>query len=153
MRWRSGRRRRGSRLKRNFQIDPGFGGVIAEPAHIDLHNLYEAADVSTDARGETLTIRFVRDHRWEGPPDQPELVTLRCSGDLRVAFTNLAGRAALVDEFGFEIAYFAEDCDWREFLDEELAERQGFAGLHVGFGDGLVVRIRCAEAEITTEDR
>ncbi|HYD12499.1 MAG TPA: hypothetical protein VEC11_06605 [Allosphingosinicella sp.] len=136
-------------MQRNFSLESGFSAVRLGSLLIDLHNLYTVAEISTDPRGETLVVRFDRDHGYEGPVDQPEHVTLRCTGDLRLAVSNVAALLDAPDELDFLIAYFDDDCGWGEFLDEDLAARQGFDGLHLGFGEDRVLRIRCADADIT----
>ena len=47
-----------------------------------------------------------------------------------------------------EVAYFDDECDWDSILDEELADRQGFEGLHISFSGGFVLRIRADAAEV-----
>jgi len=136
-------------MQKNFSIGAMGAEVIVGASPIDLHNLYSTSDISTDLAGDTITLAFDRDHRWKGPDALPERVLLKCSGNLRIAFNNLAGTAVPVGEDAVEIAYYDAGCGWEHFLDEDLATSQGFEGLHISFSGGLVLRITCASAEIT----
>lgn len=137
-------------LQKNFSIGASGAEVILGDRAIDLHNLYSTTSISTDMAGDTITLVFERDRRWEGRPGLPEKVMLRGVGDLKIAFNDLADRAVLVREDAVEVAYYDADCPWDQFLDEGLAAAQGFEGLHVSFSGGLVLRIRCTTAEVTT---
>jgi hypothetical protein len=137
-------------MQKNFSSGAMGAELILDDRAIDLHNLYSPTIIGTDIAGDTITLIFERDHGWEGPPGLPETVTLKCSGDLKVAFNNLADVPAALREEAIEIAYYDADCPWDHFLDEDLAATQGFEGLHVSFSGGLVLRIRCAVAEATT---
>ncbi|MDO9488103.1 MAG: hypothetical protein Q7J32_06985 [Sphingomonadaceae bacterium] len=137
-------------MQKNFSIGAMGAEVIVGERAIDLHNLYSTTRISTDMAGEMITLVFERDHRWEGPSGLPEKVTLKGFGSLKIAFNDLAGQAVLVPEDAVEVAYYDADCPWDHFLDEHLAATQGFEGLHISFSGGLVLRIHCNTAEVTT---
>ena len=137
-------------MQKNFSIGAMGAEVILAERRIDLHNLYSTTSISTDMAGDTITLVFERDHQWEGPPGLPEKVTLRGAGDLKVAFNDLAAKAVFIREDAVQVSYYDADCPWDHFLDEDLATAQGFDGLHISFSGGLVLRIRCTTAEVTT---
>lgn len=99
--------------------------------------------------GSQVDLRFQRNGYAVEPEKLPSKVTLTCTGNVRVAFNDLGAIAAPLNDEGIEIAYFNEDCDWRSFLDEEIAGRNEPQGLHVNFVNGLTVRIFCDEATFT----
>jgi hypothetical protein len=76
----------------------------------------------------------------------PERLALNCSGNVQVLFNELIGWPIAIGEDAAEIAYFNADCPWDHFMDEDLARKHGISGLHIGFTSGLVLRIRCDEA-------
>lgn len=135
-------------MLKNFTMH-GFAELIVAGRTIDLHNLYCVAGITTDLAGGKLTVRFHRDHRWAGPDGVPDAVTLTCSGNLRLAFNDLVDAPVPLREDAVELAYYDEHCDWDFFLDEDLAAKQGFEGLHLSFSGGLVLRIRAEIAEVT----
>jgi hypothetical protein len=132
-------------LKRNFQFD-GLSVVQWGDRVIDLHNAYTLAGLGTDLDGDEVELRFERNAHAIDPGGLPSHVTLRCIGNVRVAFNDLCAIAAPIDREGIEIAYFDDGCDWLSFLDEGLAQRQGVKGLHLAFVNGFAVRIFCDEA-------
>jgi len=91
-------------------------------------------------------------HHAIEPEKLPLNVALSCTGNVRVAFNDLGAIAAPINGEGIEIAYFNEDCDWRSFLDEEIAKRQEPQGLQFSFVNGFAVRVFCDEATFTVID-
>ncbi|MBA2466307.1 MAG: hypothetical protein H0V46_01715 [Sphingomonas sp.] len=134
-------------MRKNFSIH-GFAEVIVAGKAIDVHNLYGVGTISTDRAGDTLTVRFQRDNKWPGPEGLPDEVTLTCSGNLKITFNNLVTHPGDLRADAVEVAYYDEDCEWDFFLDESLAESQGFDGLHLSFSSGLVLRIRSNVAQM-----
>jgi hypothetical protein len=135
-------------VRRNFQFD-GTSVVIWHDKSIDLHNAYDLEAFGTDPGGSEVSLRFRRNAHAIVPDNLPSKVTLTCSGGVRVAFNDLCGIAAPVDDEGIEIAYFDEECDWLSFLDEEIVQAAP-AGLHISFINGLTVRIFCDEVTFAT---
>jgi len=135
-------------LERNFEFD-GLSVIRWHDRFIDLHNAYDLESFGTELNGSEVALSFVRNEHAIGPDMLPPKVTLRCTGNVRVAFNDLDAIAASLDDEGIEIAYFDEGCDWPSFLDENLAARQKPQGLHVSFINGFVVRIFC---DMTTLD-
>jgi hypothetical protein len=139
-----------SRLIRNFEFD--FVTVVRwSDRFVDLHNAYDLECFGTDLSGSEVKLAFGRNAHAIDPDRLPRRVTLTCSGNVRMAFNNLSDIAAALDGEDIEIAYFDEGCDWLSFLDEDLARRQEPQGLHVSFGNGLVIRIFCDKAIFATE--
>jgi hypothetical protein len=143
-------------MQKNFSMR-GIAELVVGGKPIDLHNLYRATSISTDVAGSAITLVFQRDHEWQGPEDLPERVTLTCSGNVKLAFNDLALLTAPLSNCAVEVAYFDGDCGWDEFLDEGLATRQGLEGLHFNFegpdfslDDNFVLRIMCDIAEAAT---
>jgi hypothetical protein len=137
-------------MQKNFSMGAMGAEVILGDSRIDVHNLYHATAISTDLAGDTITFLFGRDHQLDGPPGLPEQVTLKCTGDLKIAFNDLIDAPVPLRQDAVEIAYYDSNCPWGHFLDEQLAETQGFDGLQVSFTGGLMLRIQCAVAEVTT---
>ena len=137
-------------MLKNFTIR-AFAEVIVAGRAIDLHNLYAVSSIGTDLGGDAVTLRFRRDHQWPGPDTLPEAVTLTCSGNLKMAFNDLVDAPLPLRDDAVAVAYFDEHCDWNSFLDEDLAAAHGFAGLHIGFSGGLVLRIRADVAEVVLD--
>ena len=137
-------------MQKNFSLGAMGAEVILGDSRIDVHNLYNATAISTDLAGDAITVVFKRDQQWQGRQGLPDQVTLRCSGDLKIAFNDLIDAPVPLRQDAVEIAYYDSDCPWGHFLDEQLAETQGFEGLQIIFSGGLVLRIRCALAEVTT---
>jgi len=137
-------------LKRNFEFDH-LTVVRWGDRFIDLHNAYDLHTFGTDMSGSEVKLTFRRNDYAIDPSILPSTVTLTCSGNVRVAFNNLSAIDAPLDSEGVEIAYFDEGCDWRSFLDEEIARRQEPQGLHVSFINGFAVRIFCDEATLATQ--
>ena len=137
-------------MEKNFLIGSVGAELVLGGRPIDLHNLYSIKSIGTDATGAAMTLVFQRDHQWEGPEGLPELVRLSCSGDLKIAFNDIVDPPVPLREDAVGIAYYDADCEWDAFLDEDLAAAQGFEGLQISFSGGLVLRIRCAVAEVTT---
>jgi hypothetical protein len=137
-------------MKRNFEFD-GFSVVRWDDRLIDLHNAYDLEGFGTDLDGSEVQLKFQRNGYVIEPDKLPLEVTLTCSGNVKVAFNDLAAIAAPLNEEGIEIAYFDADCDWRSFLDEEIAQRQLPQGLHVSFVNGLALRAFCDEATFAAE--
>jgi len=137
-------------MKRNFEFH-GFSVVRWGDRVIDLHNDYDLESFGTDLNGSEVRLTFQRNGCAIKPDKLPLKVALACSGNLRVAFNNLGIIAAPLGDEGIEIAYFDEDCDWRSFLDEEIAKRQEPQGLHVSFDNGFALRVFCDEAALTVE--
>lgn len=136
-------------MLKNFSIHD-FAEVIVDNRAIDLHNLYGVASISTDLAGDAITLRFQRDHQWSGPEGLPEAVILTCSGDIKIAFNDLVDTPVPLRHDAVEVAYYDAHCGWDAFLDEDLAAKHGFEGLHVSFSGGLVLRIRADVAQVTT---
>ena len=134
-------------MRKNFSIH-GFAEVMVARTAIDLHNLYSVSSITTDRAGDTLTVTFQRDNQLSGPEGLPTVVTLTCSGNLRVAFNDLVDTPVPLRDDAVELAYYDEDCEWDSFLDESLAAFQGFEGLQLSFSGGLVLRIRSDVAEM-----
>ena len=134
-------------MLKNFTIY-AFAEVIVADRAIDLHNLYDVASISTDLAGDAVTLRFQRNHQWQGPDGLPEAVILTCSGNLKIAFKNLVDAPVPLREDAVELAYYDDHCEWNAFLDEDLATKHGFEGLHISFSGGLVLRIRADIAEV-----
>lgn len=118
---------------------------------IDLHNAYTLEAFGTDLDGSEVNLRFGRNAHAIDPDSLPSKVTLCCCGNVRVAFSDLCAIAAPIEDEGIEIAYFDEGCDWRSFLDEEIAGRQEPQGLHLTFVNGLAMRIFCDEATFAVQ--
>jgi hypothetical protein len=137
-------------LKRNFQFD-GVTVVRWNDRVIDLHNAYDLEALGTDLIGGEVQVAFRRNAHAINPDGLPSKASLRCSGNVRVAFNDLCALAAPIDGEGIEIAYFDEGCDWLSFLDEEIAARQEPQGLHFSFINGLSIRIFCDEATFAIE--
>jgi hypothetical protein len=135
-------------MQKNFTT-PDLAAVVVADKHIDLHNLYGVVSIGTDVSGNAITLTFQRDHQWPGPEGLPEKVALICSGNLQIVFNNLVDTPVPLREDAVEIAYYDEQCEWDAILDERLATAQGFAGLHVSFSGGLVLRIRADVAEVS----
>jgi hypothetical protein len=137
-------------LKRNFEFDPTT--VIRwGDRFIDLHNAYDLSRFGTDLDGGEVKLVFTRNGHAIDPEALPSKVTLTCSGNVRVAFNDLAAIAAPLDDEGLELAYFDEGCDWLSFTDEQMARSQTPCGLHISFINGLAIRIFCDEASMATE--
>lgn len=136
-------------MQKNFSIRSCGAEVVVGERAIDLHNLYSTTSISTDLDGAAVTVKFQRDHKWQGPDGLPERVTLTCSGDLKMAFNDLLDTPVPLGQDALEITYYNTDCAWGDYLDEDLAAVQGFEGLQISFSGGLVLRIRSAVAEIT----
>jgi len=136
-------------MQKNFALASGGAEIVVEGRTVDLHNLYDARRIATDRAGAIATLVFERGHRWTGSDRLPERVTLTCSGNLHIAFNDLCDAPVPLNKDAVELQYDDADCDWDEFLDERLAASQGFAGLHLSFSAGFVLRIRCDLAEIT----
>lgn len=136
-------------MKRNFEFD-GFSVVRWRDRLIDLHNAFDLAAFGTGLDGGEATLAFVRNAHAIAPEKLPAKVTLRCAGNVRIAFNDLAAIAAPLDREGLEIAYFDEGCDWTSFLDEALARRHEPLGLHLCFTNGFALRIFCDEAMLDT---
>ena len=137
-------------MKRNFEFDHTTI-VRWGDKYIDLHNAYVLDHFGTDMSGSEVTLAFSRNGYAINSNQVPSSVELICTGNVRVAFNNLSEIAAPLDREGIEIAYFNEDCDWRSFLDEELARRREPQGLHVSFINGFAVRIFCEEVTFVTQ--
>jgi hypothetical protein len=137
------------RVQKNFTIE-AFAEVIVGGRSIDLHNFYRAASIGTGLSGDSIALRFERDHRWPGSEGLPETVTLTCSENLRMAFNDLVDSPVPLGEDAVEIAYYDSECEWDAFLDEGVAAARGFEGLHIRFSGGFVLRIRSDMAEVTT---
>lgn len=136
-------------MKRNFEFDV-MTIVKWDGKLIDLHNCYDLETFGTDFGGTVFEMAF-RQNAFAIPPHElPEMVTLSCSGNLRIVFNDLCAIAAPIVDEGIEIAYFNDECGWRSFLTEELAREWGVQGLHVSFVNGLTVRIFCDEVVLTT---
>lgn len=129
-------------MQRNFKFD-GFSVVHFEGQIIDLHNAYEIECIGTSAEGDTATLTFRRNQYAINPKSLPDRISLRCTGNVKVAFNNLNHVIGPLNEEGIEVAYFDEHCDWDSLIDEEIAETQKPLGLHLQFMNDLVVRIYC----------
>lgn len=132
-------------MKRNFQFDP-ITVVRWGARSIDLHNAFDLTAFGTDLVGTQVVLAFKRNAHAIDPKGLPSEVALTCRGNVRVAFNDLRLLSARLDRDDIEIAYFDEGCDWPLFMDEAAAQSQEPRGLHIAFGDGLVVRIFCDEA-------
>jgi len=139
-------------LKRNFQFD-GMSVVRWGDQHIDLHNAYDLESCGTSLTGDAVEICFKRNAHAIDPNSLPREVTLRCAGDVRIAFNDLCEIAVPVTNEGVEIAYFDEGCDWNSWLNERMAQRQGASGLHLSLGDGFAIRIFCNQVTFSAEER
>lgn len=142
-------RRGTARLKRNFQFD-SVSVIRWNSRLIDLHNAYDLQGFGTDLSGSETSLNFTRNKNAIDPDTLPPKVTLRCTGNVKLAFNDLGAIAAPLDDEGIEIAYFDQGCDWHSFLDEQIAARQEPQGLHVSFINGFVVRISCDMATLDT---
>jgi hypothetical protein len=134
-------------MEKNFTIH-AFAELHSAGREIDIHNLYGAVELGTDLEGQTITLRFKRDHRWKGPERLPELVTLTCTGSLSIAFNDLIDTPVPLRTDCVDLGYYDDHCEWDAMLDEELAQRQGFVGLHFAFSGGLVLRVRAEKAAV-----
>ena len=133
-------------MRRNFRFD-GFSVIRWQDQSIDLHNAYDLERFGTDPGGGEVELCFSRNEHAFDPDRLPFRVSLRCTGNVRIAFNDLNRIAAPLNDEGIDIAYFDEAFDWPSFADEEIAAREEPDGLHVSFINGLVVRIYC---ELTT---
>jgi hypothetical protein len=143
----SGSASEASTLKRNFEFD-GISVVRWGEKCIDLHNAYDLETFGTDLTGIEVLLSFTRNEHAINPDKLPSNVTLTCTGNLKVAFNNLGEIAAPLNDEGIEIAYFDAGCEWRSFLDEDIARSHQPQGLHISFINGLAIRIFCDEATI-----
>ncbi len=136
-------------MKRNFEFD--FITVVRWGEEVlDLHNDYDLKSFGTGLSGTEARLTFARNGRALAHDRLPEEVTLDCKGNAKVALNDLTALAAPVTAEGIEIAYFHDGCDWLSFLDEDMARYSEPLGLDVRFANGLVVRIFCDEATLTT---
>ena len=136
-------------MNRNFEFD--FISVVRWGERlIDLHNAYDLENFGTDPSGKEVKLAFTQNEYAILPSTLPSRVMLVCTGNVKLAFNNLNAIAAPLNDEGIEIAYFNEACDWLSFLSEDLARVQKPQGLDVRFVNGLVVRIFCDEATLTT---
>ena len=106
-------------MKKNFSIR-AFTEVVLDGVWIDLHNLYRPASIGTDLGGDRLRVSFERDPQSKRPQTLPSTVTFICTGNLGITFNNLVGLPVAIPEDAVEVAYYDADCDWDQFLDEEL---------------------------------
>lgn len=136
-------------MRRNFAFD-GITVVRWGEQVLDLHNDYDLRTLGTDLAGTEVRLTFKRNEHAIAPDRLPERVALECKGNVRVAFNDLTASAAPLGEEGVELAYFHDGCDWMSFLDEKLARQSEPTGLDVRFDSGLVVRITCDEATLTS---
>ena len=135
-------------MKRNFEFD-GFSVIRWGDRSIDLHNDYELESLGSDITGSEARLAFTQIEHAEGLPSK---VTLTCTGNVTVAFNDLRALERSLQHEGIDLAYFAEDCDWQSFIDEEMARSQAPLGLHLGFSPSdLTIRIFCDEARLATE--
>jgi hypothetical protein len=134
-------------VKRNFEFD-GLSVIRWQDRLVDLHNAYDLVAFGTNLDGSEATLDFVRNRHAIAPERLPSKVTLRCTGNVRIAFNDLGAIAAPVEQEGLEIAYFDQGCDWTSFLDEALAGRQEPLGLHLAFTNGFATRIFCDETRL-----
>lgn len=136
-------------MNRNFEFD--FVTVVRWGEEVlDLHNAYDLKSIGTGLAGTEARLIFIRNEHAIGPDRLPEKVTLDCKGNVKIAFNDLTAIAAPLGDEGVEIAYFHDGCDWLSFLDEGMARLSEPQGLDVRFTNGLVVRIFCDEATLTT---
>lgn len=140
---------KGWTVKRNFKF-----GVISvahwEGRLLDLHNDYDLEGFGTDLDGNAVSLNFVRNEHAIDPEALPLKLTLACTGNVKVAFNDLAAVAAPLNDGGIELAYFDDACDWLSYLDEDVARSQEPRGLHVSFNSGLAIRIFCDRAMLST---
>ena len=136
-------------MHRNFEFE-GFSVVRGGGRFIDLHNAYDLEDFGTDPTGKEVKLTFAQNEYAILPDTLPSRVMLACTGNVKLAFNDLNAIAAPLNDEGIEIAYFDEACDWLSFMDEEMARVQKPQGLDVRFVSGLVIRIFCDEATLTT---
>ncbi len=140
-------------MRRNFCFDGlsgGFSAIAFGDRVIDLHNAYDLERFGTDQSGSEVELSFSRNERAIDPENLPAAVTIRCTGNVRIAFNDLNEMAAPLNDEGIVIAYFDDSCDWPSFTTEEIAARQEPLGLHVSFINGLAVRVFCDQAALTT---
>lgn len=136
-------------MKRNFEFD--FITVVRWGEEVlDLHNDYDLTSLGTALGGTEARLTFTRNEHAIASYRLPEKVTLDCTGNVKVAFNDLAAIAARLSDEGIEIAYFHDGCDWLSFLNEDMARLSEPQGLDVRFTNGLAVRIFCDEAILTT---
>ncbi len=138
-------------MEKNFELH-GQNELILDDRRIDIHNLYAPSELGTDSSGDILSLSFRRDHRVEAASPHPETVILTCSGDVKIAFNDLALTPGALRNEAVEFGYLDADCGWDEFLDEALAAAQGYEGLHIAFSGGLVLRIRAGIAMLSARD-
>lgn len=137
-------------LKRNFWF-AGITVIRFGDRLIDVHNSYDLECFGTDISGDTLSLSFSRSRYALDQESLPRNVTLRCTGNLKLALNNLNLIAAPLDFEGIEIAYFDRDCGWDSCIDENMAATQEPLGLHIGFINGLVVRVYCELATLEVD--
>lgn len=135
-------------MDKNFTLY-GFAEIHVEGAAIDIHNLYRAVSISTDLSGRSASLAFERDHEQSSALKLPERVIIICTDDGGVAFNDLA-QPLLLSENCVDLGYYSSECEWDSLLDEELAARQGCQGLAFMFDGGLVLRVRCRKARVST---
>lgn len=136
-------------MRRNFEFD-GFSVLRWGTRFIDLHNDYDLVTFGTDLGGTETKLTFIQNQYAIDAGSLPSNVTLACTGNVKLAFNDLNAIAAPLNDEGIEIAYFDDACDWLSFTDEKMAQTQEPQGLDVRFINGLVVRIFCDEATLTT---
>ena len=113
---------------------------------IDLHNDYDLKSFGTDLEGGEVELNFSRNDHAFHPDGLPEAVSVRCTGNVRIAFNNLNEIAAPLNDEGLNVAYFDDGCDWASFTTEDIAARQEPLGLHISFINGLAIRVFCDDA-------
>ncbi|HVM23120.1 MAG TPA: hypothetical protein VM308_07475 [Sphingomicrobium sp.] len=136
-------------MRRNFEFEH-FSVIRWQDTFIELDNAYDLSGFGTNLTGTEATLDFIRNEHAFAPDKLPAKVTLRCTGNVRLAFSNLGAIAAPLDDEGIQIAYFDDGCDWSSFLDEEIAKRQEPLGLHISFINGFTARIFCDETTLET---
>jgi hypothetical protein len=92
-------------LRRNFQL-AGLSVIRLCDQFLDLHNAYDLDRFATDPNGSEVELSFSRNQHAIDPDSLPSKVTLRCTGNVKVAFNNLNEIAAPLNDKGIEIAYF-----------------------------------------------
>lgn len=88
-------------MKRNFEFD-GFSVIRWGDTFIDLHNAYDLAEFGTNLDGSEATLAFIRNAHAIAREKLPPKVTLRCTGNVQMAFNDLSAIAVPLDEEGIE---------------------------------------------------
>ena len=136
-------------MELNFRFHD-FCYAIFEGTRYDLHNCYVAEYIGMKPDGAVFELRFRRNpHYAHLSHCSAETISVRCSGNVAVRFNDLVDVPGDIRSASFDVGYFDEHCDWDALLDDRLAEKQGFVGLHFDFSAGPTLRVIADKAEMS----